>query len=542
MMSQPIKLFVFFITLVAYYGPAVSQQNRPNAVLILDASRSMWGQIDNVSKSVIARNALTDSFLRESGKINLGIVAYGHRNAASCTDVQTIRKLRRLDGPNAAEVVNKVKPKGSTPISVALKTAAKQLTAKRLPKSIILLSDGLDNCNEDPCSTASALKIMDSSLRIHVVAFDRKKIKRLRALQCISKGTGGIFKSATSETELKSALTYAFNAAKLSPVTVTGSTKKDDTKIINLEGWKKVSPETTGANNRVEFDLRKRLPPKEAIRNSDTQKFNLGLRKSAGDSDGASGLVPVSLTALLNEGGLPITANLVWRIFHAKPDKKKRYKLVSTHREANPTAALAPGKYIINAAYGKAYLTKIVTVKLGQPINDIFIINAGGLRLASVLANGSPVPAHTVTYTVYSDERDQFGTRQKVISDAKPGVIIRLNAGIYHIVSRYGDANAQVSADVTIEPGKLTETTINHTAAKVTFKLVYKKGGEALAGTQWSILTPQGDIVKDSVGALPTHIIAAGNYVIMAKRDGQVFKKPFAVKPEETRQIELVIQ
>ena len=85
----------------------------------------------------------------------------------------------------------------------------------------------------------------------------------------------------------------------------------------------------------------------------------------------------------------------------------------------------------------------------------------------------------------------------------KPDVVIRLNAGIYRIVSTYGDANAQVEADVTVEAGKLSEATVSHSAARVTFKLVAREGGEALPDTQWTVQTADGEVVKRSVGALP---------------------------------------
>ncbi|MCK9912438.1 hypothetical protein MXD81_25005, partial [Microbacteriaceae bacterium K1510] len=82
----------------------------------------------------------------------------------------------------------------------------------------------------------------------------------------------------------------------------------------------------------------------------------------------------------------------------------------------------------------------------------------------------------------------------------------------YRIVSRYGDANAKVEADVTVEAGKLTEATISHSAARVTFKLVTRIGGEALPDTQWTVQTPDGQMVLQSIGALPTHILAPGTY------------------------------
>ena len=128
------------------------------------------------------------------------------------------------------------------------------------------------------------------------------------------------------------------------------------------------------------------------------------------------------------------------------------------------------------------------------------------------------------------------------MADAKPGLIIRLNAGAYHIVSVYGDANAKVRADVTVEPGRLTEATINHTAAKVTFKLVLQPGGEALADTTWSILTPGGDVVKESAGALPTHILAAGSYTVLARYNGKNYTRDFALEAGDVKQVEVVIR
>ena len=115
------------------------------------------------------------------------------------------------------------------------------------------------------------------------------------------------------------------------------------------------------------------------------------------------------------------------------------------------------------------------------------------------------------------------------MENAKPGLVIRLNAGAYHIVSLYGDANATVRADVTVEPGKITEATIKHAAAAVTFKLVQSPGGEALADTQWSILTTTGDVVKENAGALPTHILAVGDYAVVANHNGESYTSKFSV-------------
>ena len=251
----------------------------------------------------------------------------------------------------------------------------------------------------------------------------------------------------------------------------------------------------------------------------------------------------VTLLALLTQDGQRIDQGLVWRVFqgnNAAADGKS--SLISVHREASPVLKLAPGDYIVNAAFGRAHLTRRISVKPGIPSVEPFILNAGGLRLTAVVGSGEAAPANSITYDVYSDDRDQFGNRSKVMAGAKPGLILRLNSGIYHIVSTYGDANAVVSADVTVEAGKLTEATVAHAAGKVTFKLVTRAGGEALADTQWSIVNTQGEVVKESVGALPTHVLAPGAYTATAKSAGRAYQRDFAVQPGETAQVEIVVQ
>ena len=118
--------------------------------------------------------------------------------------------------------------------------------------------------------------------------------------------------------------------------------------------------------------------------------------------------------------------------------------------------------------------------------------------------------------------------------------MLRLNAGIYNIVGTYGDANAVVRADVTVEAGKLTEATLVHAAAKVTFKLVARAGGDAIADTQWTIANAQGETVKESVGALPTHIFAPGTYTVSARNAGEVFQRQFAVQAGDAVQVEVM--
>ena len=250
----------------------------------------------------------------------------------------------------------------------------------------------------------------------------------------------------------------------------------------------------------------------------------------------------MTFKALLTEGGPKVQSGLIWRVFALEVGPNGTRKIVSTHREAMPTAALLPGEYLVNAAYGLSNLTKKIKVESGKSLEETFVLNTGGLKLAAVQANGDPLPQTTVHFDILSDEEDQFGNRHKIVGDAKPGVVIRLNAGSYHIVSTYGDANATVRADVTVEPGKVAEATVKHAAAPVTFKLVQNSGGEALADIKWSILTTTGDVLMEVAGALPTHILAAGDYAVVANHNGESYMKKFKVAAGEAEQIEVVME
>ena len=250
---------------------------------------------------------------------------------------------------------------------------------------------------------------------------------------------------------------------------------------------------------------------------------------------------PVKLVALLSNEGQQIDKGLVWRIYRFDtPDSNGT--LINTVRKASPTLNLSNGRYIINASFGRAHLTREITIR-DDTINltQKFVLNAGGLRVNALLESGSTSDSSTVRYDIFTD-RDQLDNRQLVLAGAKPGLIIRLNAGIYHIVSKYGDANATVASDITVEPGKLTEATVTHSAAKVRFKLVNRTGGEALPDTQWRVKSTNGDVVKTSVGALPTHILAPGSYTVVGVSEGQAYEQKFTVDNGQMLDVEVIKQ
>ncbi len=288
--------------------------------------------------------------------------------------------------------------------------------------------------------------------------------------------------------------------------------------------------------------LRSTIPDLLPPRGATTEVPKAGTPAAPAAAPLPAGQSQLTLTAVLTEDGQRIESGLLWRLFLDKGGPGGRPKFVTESRAPTPSLRLPQGDYVVHAAFGRAHMTRRLSLKAGDTVAERFILNAGGLRLTALVANGEQAAAGTVLFDVFSDERDQFGNRTKILSGARAGVIVRLNSGIYNIVSTYGDANAILRTDVSVEAGKLTEATVAHAVSRATFKLVLRTGGEALADTQWVIATPQGEVVKESVGALPTHVLAPGSYVVNAKSQGRVFRREITLQHNDVVQVEVLVQ
>ena len=75
---------------------------------------------------------------------------------------------------------------------------------------------------------------------------------------------------------------------------------------------------------------------------------------------------------------------------------------------------------------------------------------------------------------------------------------------------------------------------------QITLKLVNSPGAEALANTSFTILTPGGDVLRELIGAYPSLVLAEGEYVTIARRDGRTFQSTFRVESGGDRDVEIL--
>ena len=190
---------------------AQSANAAEDVVIVYDASGSMWGQIDGTSKIEIARDVMADLVSEWDTDTNLGLVAYGHRSQGDCRDIQTLIAPGPLDRSKFIDTVNSIRPVGKTPISAAVQHAADLLSFRDNPATVVLISDGVETCNADPCALSAQLTKQGVKFTAHVVGFDLKD-EESASLSCIAENTGGVFVTASNAAELHDALAQVQSA------------------------------------------------------------------------------------------------------------------------------------------------------------------------------------------------------------------------------------------------------------------------------------------------------------------------------------------
>ena len=150
----------FLLLLVAASGVPAGAADAPPApaVIVFDSSGSMAAHLpDGRSKLDAARAIVADTVASWPTGGELGVIAYGHRRKNDCTDIETVLPLGPLSAGAVAHALQPLKARGMTPLSRALEEAAKLLPDGG--GTIVLVSDGIETCNADPCAVANWLPI-----------------------------------------------------------------------------------------------------------------------------------------------------------------------------------------------------------------------------------------------------------------------------------------------------------------------------------------------------------------------------------------------
>ena len=191
---------------------SAAETTKTSALIVFDASGSMWGQIEGKAKIEIAREVVADLVRGLPDDSELGLMAYGHRRKGDCADIELLIPVGKVNKSDFISTVEDIMPKGMTPITDSLKLAAEGMRYTEQKATVILVSDGLETCDADPCEAARKLKELGVDFTAHVIAFDLKP-EETEKLECIAKSTGGQFFPASDADSLKDALDFAIEEA-----------------------------------------------------------------------------------------------------------------------------------------------------------------------------------------------------------------------------------------------------------------------------------------------------------------------------------------
>lgn len=335
----------FLLGAIAALGLAFPAVAAERAVIVLDGSGSMWAQIDGKARITIARETLHEVLATLPEDLELGLMTYGHREKGNCSDIEMLVEPATGTGAAIAAAADGISPRGMTPISDAVRLAAEDLRFTEQKATVILITDGLETCEVDPCALASELESQGIDFTTHVLGFGLSD-EEGRQVACLAENTGGRYLSASDADGLVEALT----------TTVA--------RVVLAEPDPEPVPEPA-----VDYNYKP--------------------------------------TASLSEGGPDLISErgeLVWKWYTIAADGSAG-DYIGTGYESDFERALEPGDYIMTARIGYASASQKVTIEAGKVAQPHFVLNGATLRLHPLPSEGADIDENAMVKIRHGGER-----------------------------------------------------------------------------------------------------------------------------------------
>lgn len=211
------------LVLFAVCAPAAADKS---IELILDASGSMNGQLKSgETKLAAAKTAVAEVVEALEPNVRLAFRAYGHqspRTKKDCDDTELLVPFGPVDAVSdqVLAVSKGLSAQGYTPITTVLGFAADDLKNEPGARTVVLVSDGKETCDGDPCLTAQKLADADAEFIIHTIGLGVDAQARYQ-LECIARVARGNYYSADSAQDLVATLRAATEETEAAVDTVT---------------------------------------------------------------------------------------------------------------------------------------------------------------------------------------------------------------------------------------------------------------------------------------------------------------------------------
>jgi len=185
------------------------------AEVIIDASGSMNATVSGVRKIDTAKQFIA-AFVDRISSMKTGFRVYGSQynenDSRACTDTKVLYPINYVDGRAVKQEINKVEPRGLTPLAYSISRAADDFEDSNESKLVVIVSDGLESCGGDPCAMAG--KLNSKHARVFAIGFDIDARGR-EQLQCLARATDGRYYDAKNYRDLINIVDLIFVKKKL---------------------------------------------------------------------------------------------------------------------------------------------------------------------------------------------------------------------------------------------------------------------------------------------------------------------------------------
>ncbi|MBV0910927.1 vWA domain-containing protein [Anianabacter salinae] len=561
---------------------AAQAQTSQNVILVLDGSGSMWGQIGGVSKIEIARDVIGDMLDDWDEDIALGLMAYGHRQRGVCEDIELVVPPQRLDKAAFAAAVNGVSPVGKTPLSDAVRQAAGALRYTEEKATVILVSDGLETCNADPCALGRELAATGIDFTTHVIGFDLGS-EDAAQLACLADETGGLFLAAADSAQLTETLARTVEVIKAEapepepipepePVVVAQAEPEpvasgpqglrvraklcEDCEIVTDEMFYWITDDEADLNG--DFAEVTRSGSAEPLFELPADTYRIVARYGVAFQTVTATVSPGTLTELVvnmnagharfsaeaTAGGTALDDEMFYWVYENRTDLEGNREEITRSGSAVPLFRLPVGEYYVVARHGVAFQNAVIEVGAGSLTEFVFDMDVGYVRASAIPTTGAAPLDDDMFYWVYEARKDLQGNRKEVTRSGSAVSLFRLPAGDYHMVARHGVAFA--SLDFSIDADSLLEPVLDMNVGYVRLASVLTEGmAPSEDGPFWWVYEAQTDLqgnrkeVTRSGSAKPIFKLPAGDYHLVVRHGDAITSRALSVDAGSLADIEV---
>lgn len=191
-------------------GNPIDVQN--NAVILIDASSSMLGEISGQDKMTIAKEAVKEFAEQLPEEQNVSLLAYGHKGSSkeedkelSCKGIEAVYDMKQYDDAEFEKALNGFAAVGYTPLAGAIQSAQELLKAyegQEFSNTVYIVSDGIETCDGDPVAAAKSLIDSNIKAKVNIIGFDVDD-KGQAQLKEVADAGEGQYATVNSKDELK---------------------------------------------------------------------------------------------------------------------------------------------------------------------------------------------------------------------------------------------------------------------------------------------------------------------------------------------------